>query len=63
MKTATFFMPCGDCIFWVDGECAEGRGNTEESDGCEQLYYYDCPMAEIPDEKPPKKFIKSGKKC
>lgn len=59
MKTGTFFTPCEDCIFFVDGDCAEGRGQTNANDGCEQLYYYDCPMSELPDETPPKKFIKA----
>lgn len=64
MKQGTIFTPCGDCIFYVGGECAEGHGKTNEKDGCEESYFYDCTLTEL--EKQPKatkKFIKYGQRA
>lgn len=57
MKRGEYFTPCRDCIMYVGGGCAEGRGNTADEDGCVVTYFYDCKLT---DKMPivPKRFVR-----
>lgn len=61
MKRGEFFTPCRDCIMHVGGGCAEGRGNTQDEDGCIVTYFYDCKLT---DKMPivPKRFVRYSAK-
>ena len=45
----------------VGGGCAEGRGNTQDEDGCIATYFYDCKLT---DKMPvvPKRFVRYSAK-